>query len=104
MTEFAEKVSALIAAIPPGKVASYGLIALLAGRPRGGRLVGFLTHSLRADLPFHRVVFKDGRICEGSPFGHPEIQRQMLMDEGVVFLPNGQVDMACSLWDGTGFK
>lgn len=100
MTEFSKNIVDVISRIPRGKVASYGLIALLAGNPRGSRIVGYVIHSVKEDLPFHRVVFKDGRICEGSIFGHPEIQRQTLADEGVVFLEDGRVDMAVSLWDG----
>ena len=100
MTEFAEHVAELIASIPKGYVASYGLIAIQAGRPRGARLVGFMMHSLKADLPFHRVVFQDGSICQGDPFGHPDVQRGMLIDEGVCFLVDGRVDMTKSAWDG----
>jgi len=100
MNEFSKNAADNIRRIPSGKVATYGLIALLSGNPRASRIVGYLTHSLKEELPFHRVVFKDGRICEGSPFGHPEIQRQMLKAEGVFFLPDGRVDMEKSLWAG----
>jgi Predicted methylated DNA-protein cysteine methyltransferase len=98
MNEFSKRVAQNIKRIPEGKVATYGLIAMLSGNPRASRIVGYLTHSLKEDLPFHRVVFKDGHICEGSPFGHPEIQRDMLRQEGVAFLPNGCVDLEKSLW------
>ncbi|MCL2867242.1 MAG: MGMT family protein [Clostridia bacterium] len=100
MTNFAEMAADCIARIPAGKVASYGLIALLCGRPGGARSVGRLTHSLKRDLPFHRVVFQNGGICQGDAFGHPHIQRQMLLDEGVRFLKDGRVDMKQCLWDG----
>lgn len=90
----------MVSRIPAGKVASYGLIAMLAGRPRASRIVGCLMHSLKRDLPFHRVVFQDGRLCQGDIFGHPDIQRQMLLEEGVSFLPDGRVDMRACLWDG----
>lgn len=100
MTAFSQNIIKVIESIPKGKVASYGLIAMLAGNPRGSRIVGYMTHRLKQDLPYHRVVFKDGSLCEGTPFGHPEIQRQMLVDEGVQFLPDGRVDLSISLWEG----
>lgn len=78
---------AAVAAIPRGRVASYGEIALRAGFPRRARLVG---HALRAapddmPLPWHRVVNARGAISfpQGS-VQHAE-QRQRLEAEGVRF-------------------
>ena len=103
LTPFTQGVIKAIEAIPKGFVASYGFIAMLAGNSHSGRIVGYLTHSLRLNLPYHRVVFKDGSICPGSQFGHPDIQREMLLSEGVVFLPNGRVNMSKSAWDGKSY-
>ena len=49
-------------------------------------------------IPCHRVVFQDGSTCTGYAFGGPEVQRRMLEDEGVRFLPDGRVDMAACRW------
>src|SRR5947208_3504306 len=54
-----------IAAIPRGRVASYGEIALRAGLPRRARLVGRVLREAgpRANLPWQRVLRSDGRIA-----------------------------------------
>lgn len=72
---------------PEGMVATYGQVALLAGRPRSARYVGYALHSnpRPGQIPCHRVVFADGRICEGFAFGGPDAQRELLMGEGVTF-------------------
>lgn len=49
-------------------------------------------------IPCHRVVFKDGGLCGGLAFGGEGIQRALLEEEGVVFLPDGRVDMARCGW------
>ena len=69
MTVFSEHVIDIIKAIPPGKVASYGQIAMLAGNPRGARQVSRLLHSSseKYSLPWHRVVSSTGKISlQGS--------------------------------------
>lgn len=97
---FSDKVFALVDRIPRGKVATYGQIAQLMGSPRSARYVGF---ALRGNpnpgvTPCHRVVFKDGRICEGFIFGGPEVQRTLLEEEGVAFLDDMHIDMETHLW------
>ena len=93
---------AVVAQIPPGKVASYGQIARLLGRPRGARLVGYAMASAPNDqgLPCHRVLRKDGSLSPGDVFGGAGIQRAMLEAEGVGFLPDGRVDMETHSWLG----
>lgn len=97
---FTLRIYEIVKQIPKGKVASYGQIAMLAGNPRGARGVGFALHHNPEPgvIPCHRVVFKDGSVCTGFAFGGPEIQRAMLTAEGVPFLPDGRVDMACARW------
>lgn len=101
MNEFSRNVHRAVQQIPKGKVASYGTVAFLAGKPRAARGVGFVLH--RNDdgdvTPCHRVVFKDGSLCAGYIFGGPGAQRQKLESEGVRFLPDGRVDMEhCGWW------
>ncbi|WP_139653596.1 MGMT family protein [Raoultibacter phocaeensis] len=100
MAEFSERVLDIVKQIPRGKVASYGQIARMMGSPRSARYVGY---ALRGNhdpivIPCHRVVFKDGRICEGYAFGGPEVQRALLEDEGVAFLDDMHIDMDACLW------
>ena len=86
--------------IPEGCVATYGQVAKLVGEPRKARFVGYALHSNPEPgvIPCHRVVFADGRICEGFAFGGAEVQRQLLEDEGVVFLDDNHVDLRESRW------
>ena len=88
-----------IAAIPRGRVASYGEIAARAGLPRHARLVGrVLGDSDPAlKLPWQRVLRSDGRIAfpPGSR-GHRE-QRQRLLSEGVIVV-KGRVDLKRFGW------
>ena len=90
----------VVKAIPHGKVASYGQVALLAGHPRAARFVGYALHSNPEPgiIPCHRVVFKDGSLASGFAFGGPGVQRQLLEDEGVAFLPDGRVDLQKCQW------
>ena len=84
---FFERVYEVVEQIPEGMVATYGQVALLAGRPRSARYVGYALHSnpRPGEIPCHRVVFADGRICEGFAFGGPDAQRELLLGEGVAF-------------------
>ena len=53
----------VVGEIPRGKVATYGQIASLVGRPKNARLVGKILSQvdLFGDYPCHRVVKASGR-------------------------------------------
>ena len=110
MGEFSENVYDMVRQIPTGKVATYGLIAQLLGRPQSGRYVGFALRNNphpgtgSDNTPCHRVVFKDGRLCDGFAFGGPDVQRKLLEAEGVTFADNSHVDMQACLWNGEGAR
>lgn len=55
-----ERVRALVAAIPPGRVATYGDIAAAAGLS-SPRIVAWIMRTDSADLPWHRVIRACGR-------------------------------------------
>ena len=59
-----EKIWQIIHKIPEGNVASYGLVAKLAGLPGYARHVGYTLKCLPAQtkLPWHRVVSAKGAI------------------------------------------
>lgn len=86
---FSQMVYQVVSRIPAGRVATYGQIAALTGKPRNARFVGFALHSNPEPgvIPCHRVVFKDGSLAPGFAFGGPERQRELLESEGVVFIP-----------------
>ena len=108
MGDFSEKAFGIVRQIPAGKVATYGLVAQLMGRPQSARYVGFALRnnpSPSADggeIPCHRVVFKDGSLCKGFAFGGPGVQRELLEAEGVTFVDDSHVDLELCLWDGRG--
>lgn len=95
--KFFEKVYAVVARIPRGRVVSYGQIAWMLGEPRAARQVGWAMRRCPDALPWQRVVKADGTIVGGS---HAELRRVLLEEEGVPFLADGRVDMALCQWNG----
>lgn len=81
--------------IPEGKVATYGQIALMAGNPRWSRVVGYALHSNPEPgiIPCHRVVNKDGKLSKAFAFGGENVQRDILVSEGVIFIDENTVDL-----------
>lgn len=106
MGDFSNRVFDVVRCIPRGRVASYGQVARLIGAPRSARYVGYALRAnpdpgTEADnIPCHRVVFKDGGLCKGFAFGGPDVQREMLEAEGIVFVDDVHVDMDACQWDG----
>lgn len=89
------QVLAIVSEIPAGKVASYKQIAIMAGREKNARLVGkILCHaSMYGNYPCHRVVNSVGRLVPGW-----DKQRDLLLQEGIHFKANGNVDMKKCGW------
>lgn len=85
--------------IPKGNVATYGQIAALAGNRRWSQVVGYALHANPdpEHIPCHRVVNREGRVCEGFAFGGAGRQRELLENEGVVFVDD-HVDMNECRW------
>jgi methylated-DNA-protein-cysteine methyltransferase related protein len=74
-----EHVRALVAAIPPGRVATYGDLAEAAGLS-SARIVGWIMRTDSSDLPWHRVIRASGR-----PAPHLATrQLELLRAEGVL--------------------
>jgi len=74
-----ETVRALVASIPPGKVATYGDIADAAGLS-SARIVGWIMRTDSSDLSWHRVIGASGR-----PAAHLATrQLERLRAEGVL--------------------
>ena len=90
-----EKIYEVVKNIPEGRVATYGQVALLAGNPRWARVVGYALHVNPEPgiIPCHRVVNREGKVAPGFAFGGEGIQRQLLESEGIVFEPNGRIDL-----------
>jgi methylated-DNA-protein-cysteine methyltransferase related protein len=85
-----EEVWQIIAAIPKGKVATYGQIASLAGLPNHARFVGTTLKNLPKDtkLPWFRVVNAKGELSFPVDSKPHTIQKEQLEKEDVVFVNN----------------
>lgn len=91
---FSERTLEVVSAIPKGRVATYGLVALAAGSPRAARAVGQVLHHnpLPGIIPCHRVVARSGALSGSFAFGGPGMQAQLLEEEGVE-VRDGAVDL-----------
>ena len=94
---FRERVEALVAQIPRGRVMTYGQLAALSGRARAARIVGGIAHFGDPDLPWQRVVNKQGGLAAGYPGGR-EGHKQVLQAEGVDVPDDLKVDVQNLLW------
>ncbi len=90
-----ERIYAVVQTIPKGRVATYGQVAMKAGNPRWARVVGYALHNnpRPGEIPCHRVVNREGRVAAAFAFGGGETQRALLENEGVVFEPDGHIDL-----------
>ena len=92
-----QQIYRVVAAIPAGKVASYGQIAELADMPHGARIVGRTLANLpdKSLLPWHRVVNTQGKISlRGKP---AVVQKELLEKEGILFV-DGRIDLTRFRW------
>jgi methylated-DNA-protein-cysteine methyltransferase related protein len=95
---FRERVLAVVRAIPRGRVATYGQVALLAGSPRAARQVGGVLYrsGSEAGLPWHRVVNATGGISTHK-VGVGALQEALLRAEGIAVGESG-VDLERHRW------
>ena len=93
---WSDSVYMVVKMIPKGRVATYGQIAALLGRPRGGREVGWaLSGCDDPRVPCHRVVDRNGRLAP-----HFREQRARLRGERVT-VSSRHVDLARHEWKPT---
>src|SRR5262245_55611843 len=83
VSPFLQRVLNVVRRIPVGRVATYGDVAKLAGRPRAARAVGnIMRECRRPDVPCHRVIAAGGRL--GGYGGSGWLKRALLSAEGVI--------------------
>ena len=103
---FNKRVWELVRKVPPGKVATYGQIALMLPPPTGvdletykafaPRWVGGAMAACPDDVPWQRVINSQGKISE-----RPGAQKQRLLleGEGIEFVKD-KVDLKKYGWGG----
>lgn len=94
---FRRRVYEVVRQIPAGRVMTYGQIAALCGNPRAARIVGGIAHFGDPELPWQRVVKKDGRLAEGYP-GGVQGHKEHLKSEGVEVNNDFRVEIGKVLW------
>jgi methylated-DNA-protein-cysteine methyltransferase-like protein len=96
-----ERIYAVVRRIPPGKVATYGQVARLAGIAGQARQVGYALFRVAPDtgVPWQRVINARGEIS-ASPhrLGSDDLQRVLLEAEGIAFGPGGRIALEHHLW------
>jgi methylated-DNA-protein-cysteine methyltransferase-like protein len=103
---FFQQVWDLVRRIPPGRVATYGQIALMLPPPPGTEFEGYRVFGPRwvggamaacpDDVPWQRVINAQGRISQRPG---AEKQRQLLEAEGIVFVKD-RIDLKKYGWKG----
>ncbi len=103
-----EQVWQLARQIPYGRVATYGQIAHLIPAPTAvdpeaykafsPRWVGSAMAACPSDVPWQRVINSQGKISKRPG---AEQQRQLLEEEGVVFVKD-KIDLKMYQWRGPG--
>jgi len=85
--------------VPRGRVTTYGVVAVLAGRPHGARQVGHALAALRGTahrVPWQRVLGAGPRGLAAVSILDPvgaAVQRELLEREGVCFDARGRVSL-----------
>lgn len=97
--DFFERVWAVVAEIPPGKVTTYGDIAEHLGARSAARTVGWaMNAAVGSGLPCHRVVNRNGELTGKRHFEGPHVMEERLRSEGVTFTDDGRVDLDKHHW------
>lgn len=104
--DFYKRMELAMKKIPCGTVVTYGQIALLCGKPKNARQVGYaLNRGLAGrDAPAHRVVNAQGILSGAPSFDTPTLQKDLLEAEDVDVYRDGdiyRVDLKKYGWKNT---
>ncbi|HVJ65341.1 MAG TPA: MGMT family protein [Bdellovibrionota bacterium] len=97
ISEFSLAIIAAIRKVPRGRVATYGQIAAIAGRPGAARAVVWILHSSsqKHRVPWHRIVNAKGKIAFNIDSTEFQRQGQRLRREGIaVDHMTGKIDLS----------
>lgn len=98
---FFQKVYAVAAQIPYGKVTSYGAIAKYLGAARSSRMVGWAMNGAgsHSEVPAHRVVNRVGLLTGKHHFPQTNLMQQLLENEGIQIKEDKVVNFKKHFWD-----
>lgn len=91
---FAERVYDIVQHVPRGRVITYGAIARILGGPSKAREVGWAMAVCPDGVPAQRVINSRGEVSGAQA----AMRRKKLEADGVVFSPDGRVDLDVYLW------
>lgn len=98
-SKYRERVYRIVRKIPPGKVMTYGQIALILGEGYTPRTVGYVMfNSADEGVPWQRVINAQGRCSTGRLTIPLNLQQELLEAEGVVFDDKGKCDLSIYQW------
>jgi methylated-DNA-protein-cysteine methyltransferase-like protein len=103
---FYHRIYRVVGKSPKGRVATYGIVARLAGRPGAARTVGWALSALpeENDVPWWRVINAAGRISLAAHDHNAVLQRALLLREGVRFAPGGAVSLGSYGWPAEAYN
>lgn len=93
--EFSKRVVALACSVPPGRVTTYGALARAAGGgPMASQsitaILGKAWEQGVKDIPFHRIVYADGRVWMAPEYEKERMRRYK--KEGIVLDKNRRIE------------
>lgn len=102
-SDFAARVRSVVRRIPHGRVATYGDVAALAGRPRAHRAVGNIMRATSdSSVPCHRVIAAGGKL---GGYGRDLFaKRALLLAEGIIVSGGRIRDFATRRWRNPALK
>jgi len=98
-SKYRERVYKIVRKIPPGKVMTYGQIAVILGEGYTPRTIGYVMfNSADENVPWQRVINSQGRCSTGRLTIPLNLQQELLEAEGVKFNEKGKCDLSVYQW------
>jgi methylated-DNA-protein-cysteine methyltransferase-like protein len=92
------RILSVVRRVPYGRVATYGMVAELAGFPNQPRLAGYALRHADDSVPWHRIVNARGQISPRAQSDSVHLQRKLLEMEGIEFNEAGRIDLKRYCW------
>jgi len=96
---YRERVYNIVRQIPPGKVMTYGQLAIILGEGYTARTVGYVMHGADTEnVPWQRVINSQGKCSTGRLTIPLNLQQELLEAESVIFNTSGKCDLGQFQW------